>query len=203
MDEKLIDRCESHNLAVGPDGMCVLCRREGGVEPATAMLLPSRSRLGWIVGVLAASCLGVAFLGGVALARGHRAGPVADARPAQAPAIDERPVGLPPDETPPRLVEPVQTVREPAPTPPPLAQYQPPPQPQRNYLDEAYAGIDKRGLYDTGSSGRAACTPVVVGAPAPRYYYGRGYGTAAGYGVGAGTGTGMRVGNSVGGRVGK
>jgi hypothetical protein len=179
MDDKPIERCDAHNLAVGPDGACVLCRRERG-SGEHAFALPRRSRAGWLVGVLATACLGVAFLGGAALARGRRA-PLA--QNAEAPPVEVAPLRANVDEHPPVVVAdaPPETVHEPA--PPPVATPSPPSSPNRNYLDEAYAQLDKRGLYGDGphaaSTGTGkACTPG-----APRKYYNAYYGRPPAMGV--------------------
>jgi|HubBroStandDraft_6_1064221.scaffolds.fasta_scaffold435952_2 hypothetical protein len=157
-DEPLpsLERCAAHNLTVGPDGECVLCRRERTGPPA---------RSAWLVPGIVAAGLATVLLGGVALARTRTPPPpVVDARPVEAPvaAPVEEPAEAPPAL--PGVVELAQ--RDPAPAPPAKTA-----EPQRNYLDEAYAAMDKKGLYDnprpqqaqTGRSCRTAAT-------GPRYY---------------------------------
>jgi hypothetical protein len=157
-DEPLpsLERCAAHNLTVGPEGECVVCRRERLGPPA-------RSR--WLTSGIVAAVLGTVLLGGVALARTHTPPPpVVDARPVEVPvaAPVEQPAEIPPAL--PNLVE--LAPPPPAPTAAPK-----PPEPQRNYLDEAYAAMDKKGLYDNPQStpSKQACgaAPAV-----PRRYYG-------------------------------
>lgn len=56
-----MDRCESHGLATGPDGLCVVCRRERGAEPAASPRLA--------IGVAAALLLAVLAAGAVHMSR--------------------------------------------------------------------------------------------------------------------------------------
>jgi hypothetical protein len=176
MDEKpsVVDRCESHNLAVGPDGACVLCRRERSGTGA-----PAR----WHGQAAIAAALGVTLLGAVAFARGRSRQPPPQTPPTETGAARVEATTPVPAEAPPVLEDPVR----PQPVPPPVVQRPTPePQsPQRNYLDEAYAAIDKRHLYDNGtpaqpSGGKSggSCVPV------QRVYYGGrpGYGVP-GYGA--------------------
>ncbi len=50
-------RCARHHLVAGPDGRCVICRREAPPEKAA-----SRSATAWVFGGLAALALLIAFL---------------------------------------------------------------------------------------------------------------------------------------------
>jgi hypothetical protein len=157
-----LERCATHNLAVGPDGRCVICRREGpgeeaGRDEGSGEEATRAARPPWIPYAVAAACLGLSFVGGVALARGRAKAPVAEAPPTTAP-VDSVPVELP---TEPRSE--VAADPPPAPhaaAPPPLPTWTPPDTPPRNYLDEAYAGMDRRGLYDNG---RAPSAPAAAG----------------------------------------
>jgi len=196
------ERCEAHNLAVGPDGRCVLCRRESSSDvsrPDVPSVASSRSGLG-LIGAIGAGCLGVAFLGGVALAKGHRTAPLTEARP---PVLVEPvaalPLEVPPLEVPPRLQEPQPEALEvnPAP-PPPRPPVVPSPEPQRNYLDEAYAALDKRGLYDTAQAPKAAVATAAKTPCVPRtYMMGQRYPYGAGYGYGyTRSGSGVSYGSS-------
>jgi hypothetical protein len=67
MDRRLLERerrCPEHDLALGPDGACVVCRRaRGDVAPP------------WLGRVLSAAGIGVVVLGALALRRPHPAPP--------------------------------------------------------------------------------------------------------------------------------
>ncbi len=147
-------RCAEHNLAIGPEGTCVLCRREQPVPAA-----PGR----WLLPVVLAASVGTAVLSGFALGRRHGA-PVVEATAAEpaapvAPAIDESPVAVledPPAEEP--LPAPVAAAPAPAP-PQPTA-------PPRDYLDEAWRQIPKGNLYDEAPRSPPP-QPVPVAAPPP------------------------------------
>jgi glutaredoxin 3 len=52
-----MDRCESHGLATGPDGLCVVCRRERGAEPAASPRLAIGVAAALLSVVLAAGAL--------------------------------------------------------------------------------------------------------------------------------------------------
>jgi hypothetical protein len=137
------ERCAEHDLAVGPGGVCILCRR-ATVRPA--------GRQRWLAPTLVAAGLGTLLLGGVALARGPGR-PIPETAPVEAmqaqPRLEAPAVHVAATETRPCEPQPVR-----ASAPPPAA-------PQRNYLDEAYAAMPKEGLYDEGpahlASGGAAC----------------------------------------------
>jgi hypothetical protein len=160
------ERCDEHNLAVGPSGVCVLCRRER-VGPA--------ARSTWISPVVVAASLGTALLAGVAL--GHRRPPpppVVEAtaaekvQPVEAPA-EGKPVDLGDEEPPPRAL----------PTASAAASAHAPP--QRNYLDEAYAAMPKGNLYDEAPAS-ATAQPSASGSarPPPRPRSGMGRGRSGG-----------------------
>jgi hypothetical protein len=164
-------RCPEHDLALGPAGECVLCRR-------------ARARSGgrprWLSPALTMAGLGTLLLGGVALARTRTPSQaVADAvtigaaevRPvlhaveprAELPAAPAAAVAVAETET--RPCEPQ------AAAPPAVV----PARPQRNYLDEAYAAMPKAHLYDEPvASPRTAAThapcPCANGGCPPRTY---------------------------------
>jgi hypothetical protein len=140
------ERCAEHDLAVGPAGECVLCRRArarvGGVGNA---------RPRWLGPALVAASLGTLLLGGAALARTR---PSTGAPPVQEPVTGEmpRPVVAPLEVRASVPVAPTPHEVRPAPAPaPPVA-------PPRNYLDEAYAAMPKGNLYDEALAPQAATT---------------------------------------------
>jgi hypothetical protein len=190
VDEKRpssFDRCAAHNLARGPDGACVLCRREAlrGASLASGSTWGAagggvhgnrHERARWLVHGFVAAALGVAFLGGVALAR---------SRPPQRPLVQAPPVstvdavpepGPQSEEAQPQLSGLSPMVPEPGPMPP-LSPAPPIPAkptavpPQRNYLDEAYAAIDKSNLYDNPRPQAAPSPSASPCGSAPRRYF--------------------------------
>jgi hypothetical protein len=165
-DEPLpaLERCASHNLTVGPDGECVLCRRER-LGP------PSQSR--WLTRAVAAAGAGVVLLCGVALARSRTPPPPPPPEAAPAAIDPAPPADDLPDEAPPTLAAPAPAPADPAP-----AHSAAPAPTQRNYLDEAYAALDKRGLYDNphpSTSKPSRCASSGCGGPRRVYVYRGGY----------------------------
>jgi hypothetical protein len=148
------ERCPEHNLAFGPTGACVLCRREQPGQVARAR--------GWWSPVLLVAGLGTAPLGGVALGRRHAPPPpVVEATAAE--AVPVPPVEAPIEETPVAVVAqprpreiPAPAVPAPAPTPPP-----------RDYLGEAYAAMPKGDLYDAPAHPAPVQPSVTASAPPP------------------------------------
>jgi hypothetical protein len=126
-------RCPEHDLALGPGGECVLCRR-GRARP------PQR----WLGPALGAASLATLLLGGVALARTRAPSPVR----ATPEMVGMEPVSaaVPVESRPTLAAAPLFEVH-PSPPPTPLAPGAPAP-PPRNYLDEAYAAMPKGQLYD-------------------------------------------------------
>lgn len=57
-------RCAAHSLAVGPDGLCVLCRRESVAAPVDRPPPTTYESSSSLVPVILASVLGLAFVGG-------------------------------------------------------------------------------------------------------------------------------------------
>jgi hypothetical protein len=92
------DRCQAHGLVVGPDGRCVICRREQG---ASALQEPARKRGGALVPILAAVGVIVVAVGAFAffrMQRGSKAPPPDDVQPPLAPeppAVEPRPAVQP------------------------------------------------------------------------------------------------------------
>lgn len=119
--------CPRHDLAAGPDGRCVLCRRE--TPPQTRA---SRNATAWVGGGLAALALLVAFL---AFKPSPAPAPVASAEapiPVAAPgaattadSVPEAEHALPTANEPPAPSL-QRTVVTPAPPPPPVASAPPP-----------------------------------------------------------------------------
>jgi hypothetical protein len=159
------ERCAEHDLAVGPAGECVLCRRARARRPTTA------GRPRWLAPALLAAGLGTTLLGGVALARTRTPAPVVEAASTE--------VAAPPIELPPAVAE-TRPCEPPAAFPPtpaaPLPAPPPPAAKQRNYLEEAYAAMPKGHLYDEpparqGTTGETASTcPCRTGGCQHRYY---------------------------------
>lgn len=158
------ERCAEHDLAVGPGGACVLCRRERA--------RPARSTR-WLGPALLAAGLGTLLLGGVALARPR----------AQVPHVAEHPIAeaAPPVQAPPE-VRPVVAAalpssffpREEPIAPRPAASATPAP-PPHDYLEEAYAAMPKGNLYDEAAPAPAttpAACPCRATGCQPRYGYG-------------------------------
>jgi hypothetical protein len=155
------ERCAEHNLAVGPTGECVLCRR---VDPGRV------AQARWLSPVLVAAGLGTALLCGVALGRRHTPpAPVAEAAPAE-PAETARPVEEPIEESPVALLAETRP-REVLPAPVAAATHAPP---QRNYLEEAYAAMPKGNLYGDAPARAATAQPTASAPPALRPRFGMG-----------------------------
>jgi hypothetical protein len=135
-------RCEVHNLAAGPGGGCVLCRREIGVPQP-------RRRVAIGAGVLTMLCGGAAFARGVGFSHfaAPRAPAVTEVAPRQAPAPREV-IAAPPSE--PEAAPPTLRV-----TAPPAVAPQGPA--GRNPLDEALAVLPPERLSEPPAS--------VAGAP--------------------------------------
>jgi hypothetical protein len=143
------ERCAEHDLAVGPGGECVLCRR--------ARVRPVSGRPRWLAPALLAAGLATTLLGGVALARTRTAVPpvaqtaTAEVIPPAAPHVEVSSVHAAVAQTHP--YEPGAAYH---PSPPPPA---PPP---RDYLGEAYAAMPKDHLYDEAP---ATPAPSVLACP--------------------------------------
>ncbi|HEY4118870.1 MAG TPA: hypothetical protein VGM56_13485 [Byssovorax sp.] len=162
------DRCAEHDLAVGPDGLCTLCRRAAAAAADDAK--PRTSTTTYLLtglGVLALACV----VGGVAHAR-RGSPPPADVDAAAAPSASEAPADAEPTEEKPRSVDvrsppqqlppsPVAstTADKAAPQPPPR-----PPQSTQSQLDEALA-IEKRIAAESGADAPKPAIRQVVVAP--------------------------------------
>jgi hypothetical protein len=163
------ERCEEHNLAIGPSGKCVLCRREVAAPAAPA------APASWLSPVLVAAGIATALLAGVALGRRHTPPPpVAEVaafqpvQPVEAPAEDN-PVAF--------SAEPPPRERPAAPAPAPASASAPPrAPPQRNYLDEAYAAMPKGNDDAPARPAPAQPSATATAWPPPRPRMGMGMG---------------------------
>ncbi len=141
-DSQTRERCVEHNLALGPGGECVLCRR-GRARPASQR---------WLGPAVAAAGLGTLLLGGAALARTRAPSSVQATR--ELAAIEPVPAAMAMEGRPALVAAPRSELRD-APEPSPRTPATPAP-PPRNYLDEAYAAMRKAHLYDEARPGTAA-----------------------------------------------
>jgi hypothetical protein len=147
-------RCEVHNLAAGPGGGCVLCRREIGVpQPRRSGVL---RRVAIAAGVLTMLCGGAAFARGVGFSHfsAPRAPAFVEAAP-QAPAPRAF-IAAPPSEA--EAAPP--TVRI---TAPPAVAPQAPA--SRNPLDEALAVLPPERLSEPPASVVGGAPPAAPVAP--------------------------------------
>jgi hypothetical protein len=161
------DRCAEHNLAAGPTGECVLCRRERS-EPAA----PAR----WLSPLLLAAGLGTALLCGLVLGRRQAPPPPVAEATAMATAAMAQPVEDPIEEGPVALAaEPLPRELPALPVPAPTHVT-----PQRDYLGEAYAAMRKSDLYGDAPAHSAPAQPGPSALPAPRPHGGMGHGRSGG-----------------------
>lgn len=138
------ERCAEHDLAVGPGGECVLCRR------ARSHLRPASGRPRWVAPALLVAGIGTTLLGGVALARTRTSAPPPVLEmPATAEAAQAAPVEVP------EIASPKATSPsfEPSTVPHPATPAAVPP---RDYLGEAYDAMKKEHLYDEAPAKRAS-----------------------------------------------
>jgi hypothetical protein len=178
----LRSRCPDHGLALGPEGTCVICRREAAGARLSAtgtgadLVVDARGSRG-VARIVAAAMAGVVLLGGVAFARGLAPARTHTPELRAAALIEAAPAPIAPVEEPrPALAE-----RGPMELPSPPAQHPPaqPPQQEHDYLGEAYAALDKRALYDAPQPGHVGAAPAPHGTCTPIYRrYGYGYGGA-------------------------
>lgn len=158
-------RCDAHNLAQGPDGACVLCRRERAASPWPAITAaarhPNLRRAGAAVALLSTLFGGAAFAGVAAARANTRAAAAATlevtpsvprhdvAAPAEAPQTcvphAPRPVAHPPIEA----------------AAPPAPQPATPVEPLPNRLDEALAALPR----ETATEGTSSEVPGASPAP--------------------------------------
>ena len=146
------DRCDEHDLAVGPDGLCTLCRR-AAAEAAAPRGTSTTTYLFTGAFVLVAACI----VGGVAHAR-RGSQPPADVEAAAAPSASEAPAEAEPPEEKPRSVD-VRSREQQLPPSPVAATTadkaapqpsQRPPSSTQSQLDEALA-IEKRIAAESGA----------------------------------------------------
>lgn len=158
------ERCAEHDLAVGPGGECVLCRR------ARVRTVSGPPR--WLAPAMLAGGLGTTLLGGVALARTRTsAAPVVETAAREMAPAAPHAAAVP-------CVPPVVETRpcEPLPETPHVSHHPShPAQPQHNYLDEAYAAMPKENLYDEApvrvpsTTGTSECPCQRTGGCQPHY----------------------------------